>query len=388
MPKEANRTIRRVVIVQRRMTHYRVAFFERLRAALANDGIVLDLLVGEGTAREAQRRDGASLSWAKHLPTRYFAADRLCWQPFFRHLRGASLVIVTQENTLLANHLLLLGRHPYLLAFWGHGANLQSTRPDGWRERFKRWTTRRVDWWFAYTALSARLIAAAGFPASRTTILNNAVDTSAMQAARHAVRPADVAALRQTLGLGPGPVGVYLGSLDPSKRLDFLFASAARIRDVRPDFSLLLIGDGPERDSVRAWCRDHPWAVWVGSQVGDDKARHLAIGDLMLNPGAVGLGVFDAFVHGLPLVTTGCGLHGPEIEYLEQGRNGLICADVVDDYARCVVELLDDPARLQDLRLGCTSSARRFSLDGMVENFRLGIGQALALKGPHPHEPR
>jgi L-malate glycosyltransferase len=370
--------MKRVVIVQRRLTHYRVPLFERLRHALAESGIELDLVIGDGTPREAQRRDSGELAWAIHVPTKYFLGGRLCWQPFFAHLRGANLVVVTQENALLANHLLLLARRPYRLAFWGHGANLQSRRPRGWRERFKRWTTRKVDWWFSYTELSARLVRAAGFPASRITLLNNAVDTSAMQAARRAALGVDAGALRAELGLAPGPVGVYLGSLDRAKRLGFLFEAALAIRAERPDFSLLMIGDGPEREVVNRWCHDHPWIVWVGSRVGEDKARYLTLGDLMLNPGMVGLGIFDAFVHELPLITTDFGLHSPEIEYLRHEYNGLMTRDCLTDYARSIVELLNDPARLDSLRRHCADSARNYSLDDMVERFRHGIVQALA----------
>ena len=61
------------------------------------------------------------------------------------------------ENKLIQNHLLLLGPRRFRLAFWGHGANLQSDNPHGLKERFKRWTTNRVDWWFAYTQMSADL---------------------------------------------------------------------------------------------------------------------------------------------------------------------------------------------------------------------------------------
>ena len=57
---------------------------------------------------------------------------------------------------------------------------MQSNRPNGFKEQFKRWTVNKVDWWFAYTDSSAALINEAGFPTDRTTIVENAVDTKEM----------------------------------------------------------------------------------------------------------------------------------------------------------------------------------------------------------------
>ncbi|MFN3717088.1 MAG: hypothetical protein ACK4R8_10235, partial [Thiobacillus sp.] len=145
----------KVCIVQRRLTHYREPLFSVLRDKLALQGIQLALLVGQGTPAEEKKHDTGDLAWAQPIPTHYWLGGRLCWQPMGTHLDGVDLLIVTQENKLLQNHLLMLKPRRFKLAFWGHGANLQSDNPRGLKERFKRWTTNRVDWWFAYTQMSA-----------------------------------------------------------------------------------------------------------------------------------------------------------------------------------------------------------------------------------------
>ena len=98
----------RVCIVQRRLTHYRVPLFVALRELLAERGIQLELLVGRGTPDEEKKHDIGELSWAQYIPTHYLAGGRLCWQPVWRYLAGADLVVVTQESKLIQNHLLLL----------------------------------------------------------------------------------------------------------------------------------------------------------------------------------------------------------------------------------------------------------------------------------------
>lgn len=369
--------MRRVVIVQRRLTHYRVPLFEALRERLRARGIELDLLAGQGTPEEARKRDAGELPWAQALPTRYLAGGRLCWQPLRGRVDDADLVIVTQENKLLQNHLLMALPRRFKLAFWGHGANLQCDRPGGVKERFKRWTTRQVDWWFAYTDMSAALVGAAGFPAARITVLNNAVDTSELRRQCQSVEPEEAQALRASLGFGDGPVGIFVGSLYADKRLDFLFAAAERIRRVVPNFQLLLVGDGPEREAVRAWCDARAWARWAGARFGREKAACLKLADIMLNPGALGLGILDAFACGVPVVMVEACKHGPEAAYLKPGVNGEVTIDDLGAYVHACVNLLGNPDRLDALREGCEVSAGEYTIEHMAQRFADGIERCL-----------
>jgi len=368
----------KVCIIQRRLTHYRVSFFTALREVLAVRGIQLELMVGHGTSVEEKKHDAGVLPWAKSIPTYYLASGRLCWQSVQRYLSGSDLVVVPQENKLIQNLLLLLMPRRFKLAFWGHGANLQSNSPDGLNERFKRWTTNRVDWWFAYTQMSAGLVNAAGFPFNRISVLNNAVDTSEMQRQRLSITLEETVALRESLGFGKGPVGVFVGSLYADKRLDFLFSAAEAIHHEVSDFHLLVVGDGQEHHKVEAWCATHPWARWAGARFGREKIAYVSMAQLMLNPGALGLGVMDAFVGQVPMVTTNCGNHGPEIAYLENGVNGVMTSNDLSAYVETTVCLLRNPQALETLRAGCAASAQEYTVENMARRFADGIELCLS----------
>ena len=372
-----------VVVTQLRITHYRVAFFETLRRELDARGIRFSLLYGQPDPSEIDKHDEGEIEWATRVKNRYLRCGRnfLAWQPLPLVLQNVDLIVITQENRTLSNYLRLLRRNTNgpKVAFWGHGANLQSNNPNGFKEFFKRWTTRQVDWWFAYTQLSADLIVAAGFPSNRITVLNNAVDTAKLRRQLQSITLEEKNALRESLGFGAGPAGVYVGSLYAGKRLDFLFAAAEAIRRDVPDFHLLIVGDGPERDKVQAWCAAHPWACWVGAHFGKEKVAHVSLAQVMLNPGLVGLGILDAFVCGVPMLTTNCGIHSPEIAYLENGRNGVMTEDDLEAYAHACIRLLRDPEGLSHLRAGCAASADKYTVENMVRRFADGIELALGI---------
>ncbi len=372
-----------VVIVQRYLTHYRVPLFEELRRLLAADGVNLRVLYGSAHAREAGKRDQGALPWAEPLPTHYFFGGRLCWQPFGSATRNADLVVITQENRLLYNAWALLARrrrtHPRRrrIAFWGHGANLQSAKPTGLRERFKRVLVRRVDWWFAYTRISTELVRETGFPEKRITVLENSADTRALAEACANVSSAELADARRRLSLQDARVGLFLGSLYEQKRLPFLVEAGALIVQRIPEFRLLVCGEGAQKSFIEQACRRHDWLRYVGMVQGREKALVLRLAEVMLNPGLVGLSILDAFTAGIALITTDCRIHSPEIAYLRSGENGLMTENSVEAFALGAIALFHDEARRRRLGANAHSVAGRYTIENMAQRFRAGILSAL-----------
>lgn len=367
----------KVCIVQYRLLHYRVELFDRLRSACADHDIELLLVHGAPTKAERSRQDTGALPWAievRNVSTRIAGTDVL-WQPLPPESRDCELIILMQESRLLSNYPWLFGwrRGGTRVAFWGHGRNLQSAAPAGWRERWKRWNLTKVDWWFAYTRLTRDVVLEAGYPAERVTVLNNAIDNAGFEGDLAAVSQETVAELRRKIDAAPGSiVGLYCGSLYPDKRLDLLLQACERVAEKRPDFRLVVIGDGPSRALLER-ASGRRWIHWAGALRGTAKAAWFRAAQLYLSPGAVGLHVLDSFVAGTPMVTTADALHGPEIVYLQDGVNGVVTRGSAQEYAQAIFALLDDPATLARLRAAALASAADYTLDAMVRNFVSGI---------------
>lgn len=368
----------KVVVIQRRLTHYRLPFFELLRAKLNAENIDLVLVYGDPTEQEKKKNDSGELAWGVHVPCKYWLDGKLCWQNASAIVADADLVVITQENKLLQNLQFLWLPRRFKLGFWGHGANMQSRNTSSLLEKFKRLTSKKVDWWFAYTKLTADIVSTSGFQHNKISILNNAVDTQEMAAHFGAIQLPELVELRAQLGLHEGPTAVFVGSLYEDKRFDFLMKVAEHIRQRVPNFQLLLVGDGPERTKVEAWCKPRPWARWVGSKFGREKVAHIKLADIMLNPGLVGLGILDSFVCQVPMVTTDCGLHSPEIAYLNNGMNGLMTSNTVTACAEACIDLLQDSSALQRLKEGCAQSATTYTVENMASHFAAGIQGCLA----------
>src|SRR5213594_650403 len=376
--------LRRVAIIYKCLPQYRRRFFELLRDRLAQEAIHLQLIYGQPGAKDAAKKDTVDLEWAQRIENRIvrFGGQELYWQPCLHLLRGADLVIVEQASKLLVNYVLqaryLLGGTRF--AFWGHGKNFARYDSHWLGEFLKQRLSRRVHWWFAYNAKSAAVVQLLGFPADRTTLTQNAIDTRALIAATRRFDPSALTGLCDELQLGGRNVCLYAGAMYRDKRLLFLLEACELIRRWVPDFEMIFMGAGIDAGIVTEAAMRHSWIKYIGPKFDQEKVPYFMLSKLFLMPGVVGLAVLDAFALAVPLVTTAVPGHGPEIDYLDDGTNGVLVpqAESPAAYARTVAELLRDEQRRQLLIEGCRAAAEIYTVENMVEHFAVGVIQALA----------
>jgi glycosyltransferase involved in cell wall biosynthesis len=373
----------RVTIVCKSLPLYRVALFERLRVALEEAGVLLQVIYGQAEPDEQRIVRTAHLDWGQQIENRHlrFGPRYLCWQPCLPLLRGSNLVVVEQATKLLLNYVLLgrqaAGGTP--VAFWGHGQDFQSG--SGWRpsEGAKRVLSRRPHWWFAYTERSADIVRALPYPGERITVVQNAIDTADLQRGMAGLRPEALAGLRLRSGIRGERVAIFVGGLYEEKRIGFLLEAARRLRARIPEFELVILGSGPEAALIERAAEAEPWIHYPGPVHGSEKLLYYRLSSVMLMPGVVGLGILDAFAVERPLVTVDLPGHGPEIDYLSDGENGLKlpAGTDPDGYAEAVGQLMTDAARLDRLRAGGRAAAKVYTLDAMVARFTGGVLRAL-----------
>src|SRR5258706_15179618 len=89
-------SVKNVVIVQRVLPHYRAAFFRQLYDRLASRQIDLNLIYGDEFPGTVPTTTPIDVPWARKIENRYLRihSTELVWQPCWRDLRNADLVIV------------------------------------------------------------------------------------------------------------------------------------------------------------------------------------------------------------------------------------------------------------------------------------------------------
>lgn len=373
--------MKKVTIVQRVLPHYRLPFYHHLNNALANVGISFHLVYGQEELGTVPKTAITEEPWATLAPNTYWhiGGQELVWQKTPRKYLETDLLIVEQANRLLNNYPLIFFRRPgRKLAFWGHGRNMQDCGYS-LKEAVKKRLAGKVDWWFAYTDISKQEVSKSGFPADRITTVNNSIDTETLQKNLANVQQRQVDDIFAHFNItSPQFTCLYCGGLYPDKKLDFLVSACEKVQKALPEFSLIVVGGGPEEYKIQEAAARFHWLHYAGPKFGTELAPFFKCTKALLMPGLVGLVVIDSFVAGVPLFTTDNKIHSPEIAYLRHGENGIITSYDEEAYSEAVISFLK--GSLPDLSKGCLQSAHEYTLDNMVANFANGIQQCLSME--------
>lgn len=366
-----------VIVVERILIHYRVPFYALIREILKEKGIKFNLIYGQGDSSEIKKQDTVDLPWATKIQNTYFPL-KLFWQPYLSLVKNADLLIIDQAFHSLSNYLAVIqARHcKQKIAFWGFSRNYR-VPCNSFRNIIKKIYNMKCDWWFCYTENEKKNIEKNGFPPNCITSLQNSIDTRTLMQISATISPEDIETLRNKENIGKGPVAIYCGGIYKEKRIDFLLQACRRIRERIPTFELIIIGAGADVHEIIDEVNQHNWIHYAGPRFGREKTLYFKMADIFLLPGLVGLAILDSFVMGVPLITMKNASHGPEIEYLINGENGLMTEDSQNVYVEEVVRVLNNQTMLKSMKIKCVESVKLYTIENMVQNFIKGVCSCL-----------
>ena len=154
-----------------------------------------------------------------------------------------------------------------------------------------------------------------------------------------------------------------------------MLASAfERIRQVRPDSKLVLVGDGPAREALQRRC---PQAVFTGIRKGEELARHYASGDMFLFPSLTetfGNVTPEAMASGLAVLAFN---HAAASELIRSGENGMVAQPGNDgQFGDLAARLAMQPDELARLRQRARQTTLQLGWPSIIQEIE-GVYAAL-----------
>jgi glycosyltransferase involved in cell wall biosynthesis len=207
-------------------------------------------------------------------------------------------------------------------------------------------------------------------PERKLRVLHNGVETAVAQ---RAALP------------GARARAVCVARLHPVKDHETLLRAARLVSDARPDFELLLAGDGPERERLEKLSgelRLESVVRFLGRR--EDVRELLAGADLFVlasRSEGISLGVLEAMAAALPVVATAV---GGNCEAVVEGETGLLVPpESPAALAEAILRLLGDPGvACAQGAAGRTRVERSFSLDAMVTRYEALYSELLGRSNP------
>ena len=194
---------------------------------------------------------------------------------------------------------------------------------------------------------------------------------------------ADGKALRKEKGWQDETVLISVGRLAPEKNWDTLIRAFAKVYTEHPDLCLVLIGDGPARDSLQQLAAELGVAdrlTFTGSVPFEEIPAYLKAVDVFSFASVTetqGLVTIEAMAAGLPVVAVeGSGTR----DIIEHGKQGFLVENDPDALARGIRELLSDPRQMKRFSSNALKKAKTFDVNELGKQLVRVYEQAIEAK--------
>lgn len=369
----------KVVIIQTELPKYDIPLFERLACS---DGIELTVLADVETERQLnQYKKGRDHFTAVHVGTASFSG--LILRPgLFRVIRNLKPDVVVicgsprEVSQLLALLWCKLAGVP--VGVWGMFHRIGPKRFAS--EAYMRIVGKLGDVMLSYAEHGRREQMRRGISNDKIVVLGTAIDQQSVIAVRDKVSDEEVARFRIAQNLSGKKVLLHVVRLTSIKRADLTLRCLECIVRDRQDIQLVLIGGGPleaEMKALAAELRVSEFVRFLGPIYDENTlALWFKNADVFVMATCIGLSIHHAMCYGVPVVTDDSPLtQASEFEALVDNETGLTYrAGDLDDYARKICRLLDDPELRCRLSAGALKRIEsEYTIDRKAKNFELAI---------------
>jgi glycosyltransferase involved in cell wall biosynthesis len=356
----------RVGIQQRVLPAYRAAFFDSLARSLPG---TLSVFAGAPGTREGipQAEGLRCAKWYK-AQNRSFGPGKLSilWQTGWREWIAAEdpeAVILEANPRYISNSLIRhnTGSRGKPVIGWSLGpAHVPGIFSGALRAYYGAFDAIVV-----YSRNGADAFRSLGTAADRIFIAPNAVESATAEMLL--ARPGAREAARAELGLDGRPVVLFVGRLQPRKRVDSLLRACGRIQDA---CQVLIVGDGPDRNRLEGTAaQSFPAAKFYGDLRGEALGKCLLAADLFVLPGTGGLALQEAMSYGKPVAAAEA--DGSQRDLIRGGENGwLLPPGDEEALFRTVREALGEPRRLAEMGAASRRIVRETAtMEKMIQGF-------------------
>jgi glycosyltransferase involved in cell wall biosynthesis len=295
----------KVVFYLDRVMHYHIATFRELETRLGSEGGQFILLSGQKKERDKGRVPVANTVVRQHFSV-----------PFFEWTCG-SYTLRSQPKLpdlirSLAPDVVIVQGHAGSMTYWrlGELATRMGFKYLTWQcgyEYNSSWLkhemTRRFfklfDHHLAYNTNAKKYLLNNHVKEARITVIHNTINEEEIDILpRYKARQIVIDELGLPLDR---PIILYVGAILAEKRPDLLIEAVRRLP--RGAASLIIVGDGPDLDSLKATTFDLDYIRYTGRVVGG-VGRFFDAADIFVLPGLGGLAINEAMAHALPVISS------------------------------------------------------------------------------------
>lgn len=228
--------------------------------------------------------------------------------------------------------------------WWGLGRLRDKFYEKSRKNDFINRIERKCDAQLCYSSYAKEYYQHIGIPDEKIFVAVNVVDTDkiaarvlseSFKAAKNEGHPFSV---------------LFVGALEPTKKVDMLIRAYGRFVKTHPDSKLEIVGKGSAMEDLKKLVEEEQVEnVTFHGQVIEGLELYYAKADVFVLPGLGGLAISEAMAYGLPVIASvgdGC-----EVDLIVNGENGFRNPELSEeDIAGYLSKLYDEPDLLSKMK--------------------------------------
>ena len=348
--------------------HYKARFLNHL--AKEDD---VDLTILSGTGRDSMGDQEISESWSfnqvkVNVSKKDFGRSKVVKQEFKKIFNNYDWILVPAEKKNLPLFLYAIKQRrankSVRLFSYNHAKLKSKNGIYGFLDlTLSKFFNRKLDHVLYYTEEASKLAVQQKLVAPEKAFwANNTLDNTEIEKYYSFQQPPEELTI------------LFIGRLIPSKRIEDVLQYYIALKLKFNQLKLEIIGDGPEQHFVKSALNKDSNIIWHGTLVDESKiAPIMARSSVVFIPGLSGLSINHAFAYGRPYITLKADKHGPEISYLENGENGYILEDNIQESTTIIAALLKDRAKLVQFCYSAKKKGEELTVQNWVKQVKKSL---------------
>lgn len=362
--------MRKILIVQRKLMHYRRLLLQYLMEQ--GDYEIEILQIGEKTEHSDNLYTFPAKELIKYKNYSLQRSDGMI--SFVKENYQSYDYIILEGATNLINNIpictfLIKNKKTYVVWDAGRRKNSKMSLPRKLVQKKLEFVWKNAAAIIAYSSLAKQYFESVGVESKKIFVCQNTlyVEEFDRQIAQQSLK--ELAEIRDKYAAENKKIILYVGAVEPRKRIKDLVDAFILLSEKRKDLSLVIIGSGNQLEELKDYTSEKEEVYLLGSII-DGVIKYFMAADLFALPSEGGLSINQAMICGKPIVASSA--DGTELDLIEEGKNGYLFSEGnVQEMAEVMNRILiDDTKRKVMGNYSRTIIETRVNEKQFYENFK------------------
>ena len=340
--------MKRILIIQRTLTHYRKKLFDYIESR--GEFFIDVVYIGQEDRVSGRNRTfkGRKILKYKNYEIKYskFLIE------YIKHNYKFYDFIILEGTTNFVNNIpicsfLMRRSYPYIIWDAGRRKNAKMTLPRKLIQKSLEFIWNNASAIMAYSTLAKQYFIKIGIMKERVFICQNTLCVKEFDRQIKEISENEVIDIRRRFVPEMGKIVLYVGAIEPRKRIQDLIDAFEIAKNKYKGICLVIIGGGSQLEQIKKYIK-YKDKIFILGQIIDEVILYFLACDLFVLPSEGGLSLNQAMICRKPVIASSA--DGTEADLIIDGKNGFLFHERdIQELANKIVEVLNNEDKCSEM---------------------------------------